>query len=210
MSTVLRAHDVRRSFGSVEVLNGVDLEVAAGEFVTLAGPSGSGKSALFAVLSGFDTADSGEVRLLGEPMTAQPAWQDCAVLPQVMGLADELTVAENVALPLRLLGEDPTARVQTLLDELGIGALGDRYPTELSFGQRQRAALARALVPRPRLLLADEPTAHLDHATVPLVLGLLRRAADDGTAVLVATHDEEVHDAAHRRLRLVEGRVTVS
>ncbi|WP_086825091.1 ABC transporter ATP-binding protein [Allokutzneria sp. NRRL B-24872] len=207
MSAVLRAHAVRRSFGEVEVLTGVDLEVRSGEFVTLAGPSGSGKSALFAVLSGFDSADSGEVLLLGERMSTHPAWQDCAVLPQVMGLADELTVAENVALPLRLRGEEPTARVQELLDELGIGALGDRYPTELSFGQRQRAALARALAPRPRLLLADEPTAHLDHATVPVVLGLLKRAADEGTAVLVATHDDEVHEAAHRRLRLVEGRV---
>ncbi|MCP3803736.1 ATP-binding cassette domain-containing protein [Allokutzneria sp. A3M-2-11 16] len=208
MSTVLSAHEIRRSFGTVEVLSGVDLEVAAGEFVTLAGPSGSGKSALFAVLSGFDTADSGEVLLLGERMTAPPAWTDCAVLPQVMGLADELTVAENVALPLRLRGEEHAARVTELLDELGIGALGDRYPTELSFGQRQRAALARALAPRPRLLLADEPTAHLDHATVPLVLGLLRRAAEEGAAVLVATHDKEVHEAAHRQLRLVEGRVS--
>ncbi|MFB9903495.1 ABC transporter ATP-binding protein [Allokutzneria oryzae] len=213
--SVLCARGVRRSFpqgtGVVDVLNGVDLEVSAGEFVTLAGPSGSGKSALFAVLSGFDTADEGDVLLLGERMAEHPSWQDCAVLPQVMGLADELTVEENVALPLRLRGDAPesaVARARELLDELGVGALADRYPTELSFGQRQRAALARALAPRPRLLLADEPTAHLDHATVPLVLGLLRRAADEGAAVLVATHDEEVHEAAHRRLRLVEGRVT--
>ncbi|WP_436502016.1 ABC transporter ATP-binding protein [Actinokineospora sp. HUAS TT18] len=190
--------------GPIHVLRGADLAVEPGELVTVSGRSGSGKSALFAILCGFDTPDAGGVELNGTPLTSPPTWRDCAVLPQAMGLAQELTLAENVALPLRLTGtRDPD--VQSLLDSLGIGALADRYPPEVSFGQQQRAALARALSVQPRVLLADEPTAHLDHGSVPAVLALLRRAAQDGAAVLVATHHDEVHAIADRGLVLTDG-----
>lgn len=215
----LRARGLERSFLSggapVAVLRGVDLDVWAGEVVTLSGPSGSGKSALFALLCGFDTPNAGSVHVLGREFAAarsmsEPRWTDCAVLPQAMGLADELMVAENVALPLRLAGlPGVDARVTELLEHLGIGALADRYPGEVSFGQQQRVSLARAVSARPRLLLADEPTSHLDHSTIPLVVGLLREVADAGSAVLVATHDPVVHAAADRRLRLVHGRIEV-
>jgi len=215
MSPVLSARGVTRSYdhpeGAVEVLRGVDLDVAAGEVVTVSGRSGSGKSALFALLCGFDRPDAGTVAVGGAPLPAVPAWGDCAVLPQAMGLAHELTLAENVALPLRLArrtGVDD--RVAQLLAELGIGELADRYPPEVSYGQQQRAALARAVAIRPRVLLADEPTAHLDHGSVPAVLGLLRRAASEGTAVLIATHHDLVHAIADRRLALVDGRLTTT
>ncbi|HEY8373341.1 MAG TPA: ATP-binding cassette domain-containing protein [Pseudonocardiaceae bacterium] len=212
---VLAARGLHRSFtqgtSTVDVLTGADIHVHAGELVALAGPSGSGKSVLFSLLCGFDRPTAGTIHLLGRPLPPQPAWQDCAVLPQTMGLADELTVAENVALPLILADPASHRAARTtaldLLAELGIDHLADRYPTELSFGQRQRTALARALAPRPTLLLADEPTAHLDHATTPVVVRLLRRAAQDGTAVLITTHDDEVYRAADRRLRLHQGRV---
>ena len=212
MST-LTARGLTRAFphpdGPLPVLRGVDLDVAAGELVTVSGRSGSGKSALFALLCGFDRPDTGTVTIAGAPVTGAPPWRDCAVLPQAMGLAGELTLAENTALPLRLTGEpDVDTRVEDILGELGIAALADRYPAEVSYGQQQRAALARAAVIAPAVLLADEPTAHLDHGSVPAVLGLLRRVATTGTAVLVATHHDQVHAIADRRLTLTDGRIT--
>jgi putative ABC transport system ATP-binding protein len=211
------AEDVRRDFvhpsGTVQVLRGVDLQVEPGELVTLSGPSGSGKSALITLLCGFDQPTSGKIELCGQLLTTAPSWRTCAVLPQSLGLAGELTLAENVALPLRL---DPTRRrepvaeaVRELLAELGIEDLGDRYPAEVSFGQQQRAALARAVIAGPGVLLADEPTAHLDHHTAPVAVRVLRRAADAGSAVLIATHHDLVHEAADRTLVLTEGRISV-
>ncbi|WP_433262144.1 ABC transporter ATP-binding protein [Actinosynnema sp. CS-041913] len=214
--TALRAVGVRRSFehasGPVHVLRGVDLEVSAGELVTLAGPSGSGKSALLTVLSGFDRADGGTVELCGELMTTPPTWRVCALLPQALGLAGELTLAENVALPLRLRSSGPVdvSAVAELLEELGIGELADRYPGEVSFGQQQRAALARAVIGSPKVLLADEPTAHLDQVSAPTAVRVLRRAADAGAAVLIATHHDEVHRAADRTVVMSAGRVSVN
>nr|WP_026315950.1 ATP-binding cassette domain-containing protein [Actinokineospora enzanensis] len=213
VEAVLVARGLTRAFahadGPVEVLRGVDLEVVPGEVVTVSGRSGSGKSALFALLCGFDKPDSGSVEVCGQVMTGAPEWGDCAVLPQALGLAQELTLAENVALPLRLSGRRDVVheRVTELFAELGISRLADRYPGEVSYGQQQRAALARAIVGRPRVLLADEPTAHLDHGSVAAVLALLRRTAQDGAAVLVATHHDEVHAIADRRLALADGRV---
>ncbi|SER30202.1 putative ABC transport system ATP-binding protein [Actinokineospora terrae] len=198
--------------GRIEVLRGVDLSVASAEVVTVSGRSGSGKSALFAVLCGFDKPDAGTVAVCGEPLAEVPAWADCGVLPQALGLAQELTLAENVGLPLRLSGRraEVRDRVAELLGELGIAGLADRYPQEVSYGQQQRAALARAVSARPKVLLADEPTAHLDHDSVAAVLGLLRRTAGEGTAVLVATHHDAVHDIADRGLALVDGRIAVA
>ncbi|MFI9450576.1 ABC transporter ATP-binding protein [Amycolatopsis sp. NPDC052450] len=212
----LEAVGLRRRFphpsGDVEVLRGLELSVAAGELVTVSGRSGSGKSALLALLCGFDSPDSGSVLLDGIPIAGAPPWHTCAVLPQALGLANELTIAENVALPLRLRSDVPKpsakdihARVSGLLEELGIGELGDRYPLEVSFGQQQRVALARAVSGRPRVLLTDEPTAHLDAGSTPRVLRLLRRCAEEGAAVIVATHDDDVHRIADRRVRLLDG-----
>lgn len=198
---MISAVGVRRSFGGIEVLRGVDLEVRPGEFVTVSGPSGSGKTALLAILCGFDFPDSGSVT----PGLA--SWSACAVLPQSLGLATELTLEENVALPLRLQGL-PIDPVAAVLAELGISALGKRYPAQVSFGQQQRAALARAVVTRPSALLADEPTSHLDAASADAAITLLRRVADDGAAVLVATHHDAVHAVADRVLELEGGRIS--
>ncbi|WP_016697472.1 ABC transporter ATP-binding protein [Actinoalloteichus spitiensis] len=211
----LRVRGLGRGFhqggGRIEVLRGLDLDVAAGEVVTVSGPSGSGKSTLFALLAAFDRPDTGSVEVMGDEVTPATPWTSLAVLPQTMGLSEELTLAENVALPLRMLTAHPPGevadRVDSLLGELGVAALADRYPLQVSFGQRQRVALARALAVRPAVLLADEPTAHLDHASLSTVLVALRAAAAEGAAVLVATHDDEVHAMADRCLVLSEGRL---
>lgn len=207
----MHAFGLRRRFrhpsGDVEVLRGLELSVDAGELVTVSGRSGSGKSALLALLSGFDEPDAGRVLLAGVPIDGAPPWHTCAVLPQALGLSAELTVAENVALPLRLRpgGEDIEQRVRGLLTDLGVAQLADRYPGEVSFGQQQRVALARAVSGRPKVLLTDEPTAHLDSGSIPAVLELLRDCASQGAAVIVATHDDAVHAIADRRVRLVDG-----
>ncbi len=198
---MISAVGVHRSFGGVSVLRGVDLVVSPGELVTLSGPSGSGKTALLSLLCGFDFPDRGVV------LPGPASWSACAVLPQSLGLAFELTLEENVALPLRLKGLS-TAPVASVLAELGIAELGSRYPGQVSFGQQQRAALARAVVARPSALLADEPTAHLDAVSADAAVGLLRRVADEGAAVLIATHHDAVHAVADRVLELADGQVS--
>jgi putative ABC transport system ATP-binding protein len=225
--SVLSAAGVTRSFrpaGSgarVEVLRGVDLELGEGELVTLAGPSGSGKSALLAILAGFDRPDSGTVTVPSGPRwrTAAPyasgraPWSALAIVPQSLGLAEELTLEENAAMPLlftrtgRPAHSPALARAAELLDALGVGALARRYPAEVSLGQQQRVALARALIVQPAVLLADEPTAHLDHRTIQRVIEVLLAAVAAGTACLLATHDQALTGRAHRRLELHHGKL---
>ncbi|WP_312872575.1 ATP-binding cassette domain-containing protein [Kibdelosporangium persicum] len=206
---MLSVSGVSRRF-STDVLKDVGLELSAGELVTLVGRSGSGKSALLALLAGFDQPDVGEVQIAGVPTETPPPWSTMAVLPQSFGLLDELTLEENVAAPMLFGGgpvADALARAGQLLARLGIGELKRRYPTEVSTGQRQRVALARAVAGRPKVLLADEPTAHLDHATVDLAVRLLLDFVGEGSACLVATHDPRLTARAHRRLRLVDGQL---
>ncbi|HET8641584.1 MAG TPA: ATP-binding cassette domain-containing protein [Pseudonocardiaceae bacterium] len=208
--SVLTATGVTRSFrpagsgAEVAVLRGVDLELREGELATLAGPSGSGKSALLAILAGFDRPDSGTVTA----PSGRPPWSALAIVPQSLGLLEELTLEENAAAPLLFGGApDALARAAGLLDALGIGALARRYPAEVSVGQQQRVALARALVVRPAVLLADEPTAHLDHKTIDLVIEVLLATVATGTACLLATHDDALTRRAHRRLELHHGKL---
>nr|WP_042195697.1 ATP-binding cassette domain-containing protein [Kibdelosporangium sp. MJ126-NF4]CEL22167.1 ABC transporter, ATP-binding protein [Kibdelosporangium sp. MJ126-NF4]CTQ92948.1 ABC transporter, ATP-binding protein [Kibdelosporangium sp. MJ126-NF4] len=210
MTTLLSVSGVSRRF-STDVLKDVGLELSGGELVTLVGRSGSGKSALLALLAGFDQPDRGSVRIADLPTGTPPPWSTMAVLPQSFGLLDELTLEENVASPMLFGGgavADAMDRAEHLLDRLGIGDLRRRYPGEISIGQRQRVALARAVAGRPKVLLADEPTAHLDHATIDLAVRLLLDFVADGSACLVATHDPALTARAHRRLRLVDGVLT--
>ena len=202
----------RRGAERVVALEDVSFRLAAGEFVTVSGPSGSGKTTLVNVLAGWETPDVGEVRWADEQVDpAAPDWWALAIAPQRLGLLDELTVHENVELPLRLrfgAGRDDTAeRVDTALETFGLHALAHRLPYEVSLGEQQRTALARALVVQPRVLLADEPTGHQDAGWAAGVITGLRQARDAGTAVLVATHDDEVIVRADRAVELRDGRV---
>ncbi|RKS74125.1 putative ABC transport system ATP-binding protein [Motilibacter peucedani] len=196
----------RRGRETVHALRGVDLEVAPGEVVVLLGRSGSGKTTLLNCVAGWEAPDSGAVEVLS---TTGTPWQQVAVVPQRFGLLDELTLAENVALPARLAGSpEPEAAARELLEELGLAVVLDRLPAEVSLGEAQRAALARALVVRPTLLLADEPTGRLDEALSVKVAALVRRRChEQGSAALLASHDALTAASADRVVRLHDGQL---
>ncbi|SDJ35941.1 putative ABC transport system ATP-binding protein [Frankineae bacterium MT45] len=216
---VVRVRGATRVFrdgqSDVSALRGIDLDLAAGEFVAVVGSSGSGKSTLLNILSGIDSATSGLVEVLGMDLARHSA-NDLANLRlhkigfvfQNINLLPDLTILENVALPLEAAGA--TRKVAALaaaekLEVVGILSLGNRYPGQVSGGERQRAAIARAVVGERRLLLADEPTGALDSANTEVVIQVLRDVCELGIATLVCTHNDVVAIAADRRLRLVDG-----
>jgi ABC-type lipoprotein export system ATPase subunit len=191
----------------------VTLSLRAREITGLIGRSGSGKTTLLNVIAGWEPPDAGSVRWTdGEGVGSSPAWSDVAVLSQKLGLLDELTVRENVEYPARLAGKhmELEETVDELVEALLLTSLRNRYPKETSVGEQQRTALARAIVMSPRLLLADEPTSHQDERSASAVMGALRRAANEGTCCLVATHSDEVLPHLDRVLRMEDGRVTGS
>ena len=212
--------NVSRRFRSgdadITVLDGVSLEVARGELVAIIGPSGSGKSTLLALLAGLDAPTSGEVWVDGEPLHARSEddlarWRRGALgfVFQSFQLLDHFTARENVQFPLELLdAPNAEARADALLDAVGLGKRGHHYPRQLSGGEQQRVAVARAFATSPRILLADEPTGNLDGATGARVLetmDALRR--DGGTTLVLVTHDPGVAARADRRITLRDGRV---
>lgn len=178
--------------GDVTALTGVDLEVSAGEFVSLIGPSGCGKSTLLRLIADLDEPTSGVLEIFGKPAHAARLDQDYGIAFQQAGLLPWRTVAANIALPLELHGvgkTDRAARVRELVDLVGLGEFAERHPDELSGGMQQRVAIARALAERPRLLLMDEPFGALDEMTREyLQTELTRIASETGAAVVFVTH----------------------
>lgn len=201
----------RRGPELVHALRSIDLAVDGGEVVGLTGPSGSGKTTLLNVLCGWESPDSGEICLRGSSVESPAAlpWRELAVVAQDLALMAELSVQENVALPLRLSKDPPEdlQRVSDLLERLGLAALAPRLPEEASLGEQQRAAVARALVVRPAILLADEPFGHQDEGWTKAVVQIVREAADAGTACLIATHDPETWPLLDRIVALRDGAV---
>jgi putative ABC transport system ATP-binding protein len=198
------------------ILDRIDLAVNPGEFVAIVGPSGSGKSTLLGLMAGLDRPSEGQVLVEGKPI--QDLSEDALALLrreaigfvfQSFQLLDNLTARENILLPLELR-DDPGAekRADDLLEQVGLAARGHHYPAQLSGGEQQRVALARAFAPRPRILLADEPTGNLDTATGAVVLDLLSRLRSGGGATLVlVTHDPSVAALADRSVHLRDGRI---
>jgi len=214
---LLRLAGLEKSFGSgAPLIAGADLEVAAGEWVAIVGESGSGKSTLLNVIAGLDRPDRGEVLLEGRALDygdddALALWRRRHVgfVFQSFHLLPYLSVAENVALPLALLGVaagERRSRAAQGLASVGLAGFGDRKPATLSGGEMQRAAIARALIHRPRLLLADEPTGNLDAANAAAVLDCLAAAVRQANAAaLMVTHSPVAAGRADRVLRLAAG-----
>jgi putative ABC transport system ATP-binding protein len=207
---MLRITDLRKAYGDTPVFQGVSLDIAPGEFVAMLGESGVGKSTLLNCIAGLDEADGGSVHIadsdvlaLPEPERAKLRREKLGFVFQAFHVLPHLSVAENVGLPLRLLGRLDRARVDALLEAVGLSGLGERSPAQLSGGQLQRVALARALVHKPLLILADEPTGNLDPGTAERMMDLLQaQVRAEGAACLLVTHSAAAAARADRMLRL--------
>ncbi|MDX2166884.1 MAG: ABC transporter ATP-binding protein [Deltaproteobacteria bacterium] len=205
----------RRDGAEVLALQGVDLVIRQGEFTAIMGRSGSGKSTLLHILGLLDDEYEGTYRLDGELVSGLTADQLSRLRNRKIGfvfqsfhLLPQLTILENAALPALYAGGQPRecrAAARRHLERMGLGARLDHKPMELSIGQRQRAAIARALVNEPRILLADEPTGALDSRTAMEILGILRDLNRDGATVILVTHDHEVGESAERIIHIKDG-----
>jgi putative ABC transport system ATP-binding protein len=218
MTALLQARAVRKSFARTEALRGVSLDVDAGETVAITGPSGSGKSTLLLCLAGILRPDGGEVVFEGQRLDVikeaertRLRRRQVGIVLQFGQLVPELTAAENVAVPLLLDGQDrATSRRAALgwLERLGAADVADQAPGELSGGQAQRVAVARALVTGPRVVFADEPTGSLDSlAGEHVLVQLLASVRDAGATLVMVTHDNRVAARADREIVLRDGRV---
>ncbi len=218
MTSLVRLTGVSRLYGEQAALAGVSLSVDAGEVVAVMGPSGGGKSTLLNIMGGLDRATSGGVAVdgtdltrLGEAALARFRRTRVGMIFQFFNLLENLTALGNVVLPAQLNGAPTGAarrRAEELLDRLGIGALRDRHPATMSGGERQRVAVARALVNRPALLLADEPTGALDSRSGDEVLRILADLNRSGQTMVLVTHDPRLAQRwSSRVVRLVDGRV---
>src|SRR5580704_16548229 len=217
----LTVRGVRKTFEAenapVRALRGVDLTMAAGEFVAVMGPSGCGKSTLLNLVAGLDVPDEGTIAVAGEEVTgrgeddlARLRRKHMGIVFQFFNLLEGMTVLENVALPTIIAGRKrrmAETRARDLLDLLGIGDKAGAVPGVLSGGQRQRLAIARALANEPTLLLADEPTGALDSEGGQEVIELLSRLHGNGQTILLVTHDADVAEAAERIVRMRDGRI---
>jgi len=203
----------RRGSEVVHALRGVDFDVSPGEVAVIRGASGSGKTTLLALLCGWEVPDEGAVTHIDGS-----GWDEIALIPQSLGLLEDLTIGENVMLPIRLTlagrADEADRGIQpnragdhgdALMRRLGIAHLIDRHPSQTSLGEQQRTAAARALVLRPTLVLADEPTAHQDHGWADVVLGVISEHAQDGCAFVLVSHHAQTWEAADRLLTMADG-----
>ena len=220
-SAIVSLRDVRRDYPvgveRVHALQGVSLEVARGDYVAIVGPSGCGKSTLLNLVGVIDKPTSGTVAIAGnrvDAMSDREATQfrlrNIGFVFQRFYLMPILSAVENVALPMaeaKVSKADRIRRASELLEYVGLGRRLAHRPSELSGGEQQRVAIARALANRPALLLADEPTGELDARTGAEIIALFQRLNEDGTTLVVVTHDEDLASAARRKIHMRDGRV---
>jgi ABC-type lipoprotein export system ATPase subunit len=205
---------VGRGRGSTRVLNGVDFDVAGGELVAVLGRSGSGKSTLLHLLGGLDRPDAGSIIIAGDSLVGcseraltRVRLRRIGFVFQSFQLIEELNGEDNVLLPTRLAGAPAggAQRARRLIEELGVASVADHLPHELSGGEQQRFAIARALVNEPTLVLADEPTGNLDSSAAADLLTLLRSLTEQDRAVVMVTHEADVAAAADRVMEMSDG-----
>lgn len=213
-AALIEAHNLvksyRRDAEVVHALRGVNLSISRGQVVALIGPSGSGKSTLLSVLCGWEHVEAGELVLddaLGASKPEDLPWGWVALVPQALGLIEELTILDNVLMPARLCGgvKAMVARAAELMSEFGIDHLAARYPDQVSLGEQQRTAVARALLLHPLVVLADEPSAHQDAGWSDVLFGAFSRLAAEGSACLIATHNPVVWERANTVLAMRDG-----
>ena len=222
MSLVIKIRGIVRNFPLgqevVKVLKGIDLDIERGEYVALMGPSGSGKSTLMNLLGCLDTATAGIYELNGKNVSnmsqdelAEIRNKEIGFVFQTFNLLPRTTALDNVALPLIYAGktkEERINRAEEVLNDVGLADRMDHKPSQLSGGQRQRVAVGRALVNKPSIILADEPTGNLDSKTSLEIMDLFDEIHNQGNTVIVVTHEEDIAAHAHRIIRLVDGMIS--
>jgi cell division transport system ATP-binding protein len=212
---MIRFHHVYKTYpGPVHALRDISFEVGKGELVYVSGPSGAGKSTLFRLICAFDRPQSGSIQIGHFNLNTLSAGQipfhrrRLGVVFQDFKLLKDRTVFENIALPLQIMGEPKTQvrrRVDEALEQVGLRFREDALPEQLSGGEQQRIAIARALIHRPNLLIADEPTGNLDHELSREIMNLFKQANAQGTTVLIATHDFSLIDSSKYRVLKLKG-----
>ena len=211
---MIRLEGITKSFGSLQVLRGIDLEIKKGEVVSIVGPSGAGKTTVLNILGGMDQATSGEVLVDGRNIARYNSRQltgyrrnDIGFVFQFYNLVPNLTAVENVELALQIC-KDPLD-AETVLEEVGLGKRLKNFPAQLSGGEQQRVSIARALAKNPKLLLCDEPTGALDYNTGKAILKLLQNMCrEKGMTVIVITHNQALAPMADRLIHIKNGQVS--
>lgn len=220
---VVQIRDVVKSFpvgdGEVTVLKGISLDVFPGEFVSIVGPSGNGKSTLLNMITGIDRPTSGEIVVTSQPVHAMSenelaVWrgQEVGIIFQFFQMLPALSLLQNVVLPMEFAGkysrQERRDRAMELLELVGLGDQANKLPSMVSGGQQQRAAIARALANDPPLLVADEPTGNLDSTTAGEVFELFHEFVDGGKTMLMVTHDKELADDVPRKIEIQNGLIS--
>jgi putative ABC transport system ATP-binding protein len=217
-SKILSGSNLSKKYGELEVVKGVSISVAAGEFVCLVGKSGCGKTTLLSLLSGLERPTQGDVLLNGKKINGASEdelalfrRENVGFIFQSFNLIPTLSAWENVALPLfpiKMTSEERRGRATDLLNQMEMGPRVDHLPSALSGGEKQRVAIARALINKPKIIFADEPTGNLDSATGDAIMDILNRLhTKEGVAILMVTHEAELAKTAERLIRMHDGEV---
>ena len=213
MEKLVALSGVVKSYGTTSVLTGIDLDIAKGELIVLLGPSGSGKTTLLNLIAGIDTANSGEILVLGKNLSEMTDLElteyrrdSVGYIFQFYNLLPNLTVMENASLGLELKGEE-LDYAKIILEKVGLEDKSQRFPAQLSGGEQQRVAIARAMAKTPALIVADEPTGNLDKNNSQSVRNLFKEISNDAT-IIIATHDNDYLEIADKAYELNEGKLT--